>query len=403
MPIDTLDAAAWKLVSNLDATWNANGGKNYGWGTVATEPQTLTANAILAVYKLQQGDQSLTKDYYLVTGDVYHGIQGSPTSPASNWVSVGFYANYMKLRISSGSPETRVTSFGPNSTIEDVTISFSVGGELSGEVEEKGGKIGGSINASVGISFTASEVSFAARPATGSVEWHTSLPHVGWISPASPANPGRTSYAGYIWNPAVIFEVPQGKVPALGGQLEVDFEFNWTRGIRKRSFTPILDLVYQPVGSATPAVEGTKTVPTILETLHSLAKGPKTTGQTDTFLAALLQTGLAKAFGDSNLEQFVIAPTNATIEAYFEANPAVALAASSLANQRWLEDWIAERVISLPPKYAWQTTLSKMKQTMASNGDWYDCADGTLFVSDCYEPDVKLKAGLNDVISGAAA
>ncbi|WEZ82601.1 hypothetical protein P6U16_16250 [Rhizobium sp. 32-5/1] len=83
MPIDTLDAAAWKLVGNLDANWNANGGSDYGWGTVATEPQTLTANAVLAVYKLQQGDQSLTKDYYLVTGDVYHGIQGSPQAPAA--------------------------------------------------------------------------------------------------------------------------------------------------------------------------------------------------------------------------------------------------------------------------------------------------------------------------------
>lgn len=401
MPIDTLDAAAWKLVGNLDANWNANGGSDYGWGTVATEPQTLTANAVLAVYKLQQGDQSLTKDYYLVTGDVYHGIQGSPTSPGSNWVSVGFYANYMKLRISSGSPETRLTSFGPNSTIEEVAISFSVGGELGVEREEGKTKVGASINTSVGISFTASEVSFAARPATGSIEWHTSLPHVGWISPAVPANPGRTSYAGYIWNPAVIFEVPQGKVPALSGQLEVDFEFNWTRGIRKRSFTPVLDLVYQPVAGKIGATDSAGTLPTILETLHRLARGPETAGKTDTFLAALLQTGLAGAFGDSNLEQFVIAPTNTAIEAYFEANPSVALAASSLANQRWLTDWVTERVISLPPKSAWQTTLAKIKAAAVGNGEWYDCADGTLFVSDCYAPDAKLKAGLGDMITGA--
>lgn len=192
-------------------------------------------------------------------------------------------------------------------------------------------------------------------------------------------------------------------MPALSGQLEVDFEFNWTRGIRKRSFTPVLDLVYQPVAGKTGATDSAKTLPTILQTLHSLAKGPDAPGKTDTFLSALLQTGLAGAFGDSNLEQFVIAPTNAAIEAYFEANPSVALAASSLANQRWLTDWVTERVFSLPPKSAWQTTLAKMKSANASNGEWYDCADGTLFVSDCYEPDAKLKAGLNDMISGAAA
>lgn len=76
MPIETLNPEVWKLVGTLNGEWKTNGGKDFGWGTVKTSSQTLTANALLSVYKLMRGNQNLTRDYYLVVGDVYHGIQG---------------------------------------------------------------------------------------------------------------------------------------------------------------------------------------------------------------------------------------------------------------------------------------------------------------------------------------
>ena len=319
MPIETLNPEVWKLVGTLNGEWKTNGGKDFGWGTVKTSSQTLTANALLSVYKLMRGNQNLTRDYYLVVGDVYHGIQGSPSTPSSNWVSVGFYANHMKLRLETNSQQARLVTFGPNSTVEQATISFSIGGELSAEYSKEGPKGGASLSANVGVSFTASEVSFAARPATQSIEWQARLPHVGWVSAGVPANPGRPSYAGYIWNAAAIIEVPQGATPNFKGRFEVDFEFNWTRGIRKRSFTPEIDLVYQSLTrTGTSDIEVIPPLPTILETLRSLASSTGRDGKTDTFLAALENSRVIDALGDSNLDQIVIAPTNLAVQTYFD-------------------------------------------------------------------------------------
>nr|CAD6408901.1 hypothetical protein REQ54_00464 [Rhizobium sp. Q54] len=395
MPIETLNPDVWKLVGHLDGTWTANGGENYGWGSVPTESQTLTAAAILPVYKLQQGDQSQLKDYYLVAGDTYHGIQGSPSNPSANWVSVGFYANYMNLEIRCTTPGARVLTFGPNSTVEQATISFSIGGELSVEGGTEGGKAGGSLSASVGVSFTASEVSFAARPATRSISWRASLPGVGWLGPAVPPNPARPSYAGYLWNPAVIFELPQGQTPALEGTFLVDFEYNWTRGIRKRAFDKPIALSYQPEKHA---IDAEAKLPTILERLTELGATPGTPGRTDTFLAALRSSGAIKGFDDSNVKLLVIAPTNQAIEGYFSANPTVAAAAVSPANARWLEDFLGERIKPLGGGTLSSDTLARLRKATTSQGEWFDCADGTLHLTDEYEVDANLLSTADQVL-----
>ncbi|MGF6173775.1 hypothetical protein [Ensifer sp. 4252] len=404
MPIETLNPEVWKLVGTLNGEWRTNGGKDFGWGTVKTSSQTLTANALLSVYKLMHGDQNLTRDYYLVAGDVYHGIQGSPSNPSSNWISVGFYANHMTLRIEATSAQARLLTFGPNSTVEQATISFSIGGELSAENSSEGPKAGASLSANVGVSFTASEVSFAARPGSRSIEWHTSLPHVGWVSSGMPANPGRPSYAGYIWNPAVIIEVPQGVVPNLKGRFEVDFEYNWTRGIRKRSFTPGIDLIYQSLTkTAADDVQEELPLPTILETLRSLAATTGRDGKTDTFLMALERSRVIDAVGDSNLDQIVIAPTNMAIQNYFDSHPQTALEAVSPQNQSWLDTWIAERVISTPANSIEVAKLSTSVKGIATmTGEWFECADGLLLVTDTYEVVPGLRSALQNLLSKAA-
>lgn len=404
MPIETLNPEVWKLVGTLNGEWRANGGKDFGWGTVKTSSQTLTANALLSVYKLMRGNQNLTRDYYLIAGDVYHGIQGSPSKPSSNWVSVGFYANHMKLQLETTSAQARLTTFGPNSTVEQATISFSIGGELSAEYGKEGPKGIASLSANVGVSFTASEVSFAARPATQSIEWQARLPHVGWVSPGMPANPGRPSYAGYIWNAAAIIEVPQGTMPNLKGRFEVDFEYNWTRGVRKRSFTPMIDLVYQSlISTGADQAQEELRLPTILETLRSLAATTGRDGKTDTFLMALEQSRVIDALGDSNLDQIVIAPTNTAIQTYFDDHPQTALEAASPANQAWLDSWVAARVIATPPNAIEAARLSaSVKSVAGMAGEWFECADGLLLVTDSYEVAPGLRNALQSLFSKAA-
>lgn len=397
MPIESLNPDVWKLVGQMDGSSSHSGGKNFGPGSVPTASQTLTAAAILPVYKLLQGDQSQARDYYLVTGDVYHGIQGSPADPSSNWLSVGFYANYMNLELRCTTPGARLTTFGPNSSVEQATISFSIGGELSGEGGTEGGKGSASLSASVGVSFTASEVSFATRPSTTSISWRTDLPGVGWIGPG-PLNTARPSYAGYMWNPAVIFEVPQGVVPDLQGEFVVDFQYNYTRGIPARWFTNPISLQYKIDGIAASAKPQ---LPTILERLGELTATNGMPGQTDTFLTALHRSGVVSGFGDSTVELLVVAPTNKAIEAYLAAHPAIAAAAVSPANARWLEDFLVERILPLSVGKSGSAALAQLKKATTTPGEWLPCADGILHLSDEFEVDPGLMSAAREILQAA--
>jgi hypothetical protein len=386
MPIDKLDPEVWKLVGRLEGLWAQEGGDDFGWGSVPTKTQGLTAAANMGVYKLMQRDQSLVKDYYLVTGDVYHGIQNSPNDPESNWVSVGFYANYMNLKIWSTSIGGRVYSFGPNSTVNTSNIGFSVGGNLSANFSEKnGGSGGGQLNAAVNISFTASEVSFRASPSRSSVEWRVALPRVGWLGPAVPANPGRASYGGYVCTPAIIFEVDQGAFMMLSGQLEVDFEYNWTRGIRKRALTPNVTLQYTRDGKPLQDAGAGTRLPTILEKLQEFAASEGRDGETDSFLSVLGRLGLTTSFGDSTLQQLVVAPTNKAIERHFDAHPTLALKWSGVQANRWWEDWIDMRIHNMHPKSAVNpAVIAVLRNALSGSDRLFECADGILVITEDY-------------------
>lgn len=400
MPIEQLNPDVWKLVGRMDGQWSDSGGDDFGWGTVPTKIQKLTAAANLGVYKLMQGDQSLVKDYYLVAGDVFHGVQGSPQTPESNWVSVGFYANYMSLKLFAQSKGTKVHTFGPNSSVETANVGFSLGGGLSGGISEKDGASGQvGLNASVSVSFSASEVSFRASPAMTSVEWFARLPHVGWLGAAVPANPGIASYGGYLWNPAVIFEVPQGQPLVVAGSLEVDFEYNWTRGIRKRSFTPVVALSYHADGKPVSAAEPPPSLPTILEQLRTLTASAGQDGETDTFLSVLDRLDLTSSFGDSTLEQIVIAPTNAAVERYFSAHPRLSLEWSGVQASRWWNDWIGGRIHNMQPGGSASPAVMAGVRNALSEGDRiYRCADGLLIVTDDYELPRSLSATLGKLV-----
>ncbi|WP_122260902.1 hypothetical protein [Ornithinimicrobium cerasi] len=383
------DPGVWRQVGRLDGLQKVrDGGDDFGWGTVPTKKQQLTFSGEIGVYKLVRTAATLEDDFYLLVGTVFHGISGSPDKPEANWVSVGFFANYHSLVISSPTPHAKVVEFGPNSTVEQVSVSFTLGGSVGGgggvgpDGPEGSAEIG--LNASVGVSFSSDSVRFAARPTLSSMEWRTDLPGVGFVSPAVPANPFRASYAGYEWSPALIYRVPVGADFKVTATLSVDFEYDWTRGITARSFTDSVTSSYPPAAEeATTGVEGQQPPSmTILETLRSLAsQGPGQPGQTDTFLAALESDWLTDAFGDSNLQTLVIVPTNQAIADYLDAHPDVALQSGGPLSPRWLSEWLSRHLFNIVPV----TTGPDLDQAGMPPGEYIACTDGLICLTDRFD------------------
>lgn len=394
MPVD-LDPSVWQLVGRLDGDWSRRGHPDFGWGTVATANQTLSASAKLSIYKLVRGDQSRVSDYYMVAGDVFHGIQGAPRDPAANWVSVGYYARYMSLRLVGKTPGARLYNFGPNSTVETATVGFSIGANLgvNGNAADGPGADAG-VNASVSVSFTASEVSFRSAPSVASIEWYARLPHVGWLGPALPANPGQASCGGYLWNPVAIFEVPEGQPLLVAGSLEVEFEFDWTRGIAADIQMATISLNGGPGGSL-PLADSSERLPTIVEQLYMLASGEGQKGETDTFLSVLERLKLLKSFGNSALDQTVFVPRNSAITKYLSEHQDLALQWSGVQANGWWNDWIEKRIVNLPPKSSnHSSAIVSLKKALATADKYYHCSDGLLVLTDDYERSELLAASL---------
>jgi hypothetical protein len=390
MSYDPPNPGIWERIGTVPGgEWSKKGGDNFGWGTVPTEKQELTFSGNLIVYRLGQKVPGLNSDYYLVAGTIFHGISGSPSNPASNWVSVGFYSNYHSLVLRCTTPGARVLEFGPNSTVEQVSVSFTIGGSLTGEAGGgPDGPSGGAslgIEASVGVSFSSEAVRFAARPTLSSMEWRVDLPGVGFVSPGVPANPFRASYAGYLWNPAAIFKVPEGAPFSLGADLSVDFEYNWTRGITKRHFTDTLPLSFTHPAVGAEALEAAPR-PTILETLRELcAPGSGADGDADTFLAALESDWLKSTFGDSNLETLVVVPTNQAIEGYLTEHPDVALESGGPLGPRWLSTWLMDHMRNLVPVSDDQRARLEARATADSGNRTFFCSDGIVVLTDDFD------------------
>lgn len=393
MTYEIEDPGVWQRQGLLSGpSWSRDGGSDFGWGTVPTKRQQLTYSGELTTYKLVRNIKDPTSDYYLVAGTVFHGITGSPSDPSSNWVSVGFFSNYHSLKFSSSTPGAKLLEFGPNSTVEQVSVSFSIGGSLGGTAgADSTGPTGeGSlqVNASVGVSFTSEAVRFAARPSLNTMEWRVDLPGVGFVSPAVPANPLRASYAGYLWNPAVIYRVPAGAPFAVTADLVVDFEYDWTRGITARHFNEPVTLVWPPVAAEdvgrAESADGVELL-TLLETLRSLCStGASDPGQADTFVAAIDAQGLTSSFGESRVSTLLVVPTNQAIKTYLEEHPQTALESGGPLTGRWVSRWLEEHMYNMEGTPADGQARLAAAGGAVPQGRYIPCSDGAILLTDSF-------------------
>jgi hypothetical protein len=205
-----------------------------GWRqAVPTARQQLSGSLRLVGYRLVAAS-SAAGDFYAISGSMSHGVTGAPDDPSKNWVSVGYYGLDMSLRIDMvGHPEHDVLwDAGPTSTVGSNSVSFNIGGNLSGGVFAGETILQGGVSAGFGTSFASPDVAMAMSQAAGqAVSWRVSLPKVGFISPGSPANPKPASYSGYTWYFGAIYAVARGAGLRLSVHPTVRWEYDYTRGI----------------------------------------------------------------------------------------------------------------------------------------------------------------------------
>lgn len=211
-----------------------------GWrGAIDTEHQKLSGALRLTGYKLKsQNDKA---DFYSIFGSLTHGVShaGGAYNPATNWVSVGYYATRMSLSIElqNDSPGCEIWDSGPTSTVGSDTTGFNIGGSLSGGTFAGEPVLSAGVSGSFSASYSSPSVTFASAQVGDVVRWDVSMPGVGYISPANPANPREPSYAGYKWYYGVIYAVPKGHGFSIAVSPTIVWEFDYTRGISNNTKT----------------------------------------------------------------------------------------------------------------------------------------------------------------------
>ena len=205
-----------------------------GWrGAIDTENQRLSADLRLTTYQLVS--ESTSWDFFAAFGSLTHGVLHSemPYVPSRNWVSVGYYATEMSVVLDlAGHPEKAVVwDAGPTSTVGQNSVGFNIGGNLSGGSFAGEPIIQAGVSGSFGATFSSPDVRFATSQVGQLTRWDVSLPGVGYVSPAVPANPEGPSYAGYKWYFGAIYAVPKGDGFRLSVRPTVKWEFDYTRGI----------------------------------------------------------------------------------------------------------------------------------------------------------------------------
>jgi hypothetical protein len=412
MAIAFSDPTAWQFAGAKVANKARDGyPSNPLFGAVPTSIQKMNTNCSCMVYKLKESlDRS--KAYYLVSVNCRHGINGNPAFPADNWASVGYYAVFQQLVLKCKNPNSALYQSGPDSTVEQAEIGFSLGGSLSGEIGDKS-NIGAGFNAGVSFSFSASEVSFTARPMEKEVSWFVRLPYVGWLSGGVPANPGNASYGGYEWEAAAIFSIQGPSNPIMiEAEFSTGFRYDWTRGTLWDQWYAVSNISgnfnWTPPVEETSAISvvekrnvstaetialpspGTTDEFTILETLRKMCAivgGPEVDqkdGITDTFVAAIELCGIDREMGSLDACTVVVALTNKAWERFFSQSKGLQkYRVIGPGSQELFYNQIASYMVSLPSKLRKEAN-SEVRKLAANDEDisFYECRDGFLILYD---------------------
>ncbi len=227
----------------LQNTQNGRGNLSWFTGAIDTSDQQMSSMLNMTGYKL--ASQAKLHDFYSVYGSFSHAVShaGGSYNPSRNIVSVGYYATQMILNLELLTPEGQIWDAGPGSTVGSNSTGFNIGANLSGG--SFGGEpiLTGGVSGSFSANFASPDVKFAESMFPNHVQWNVSLPGVGYVSPGVPANPESPSYAGYDWYFGAIFVVPAGSTFALSVNTQVDWNFDYTRGItndcRKANLTQV--------------------------------------------------------------------------------------------------------------------------------------------------------------------
>lgn len=222
-----------------------SGRKNYlDRNVVKTHKQRLHAHLIVTPYRPQkQNDPKY--DYYAFTGHFTHSVAHSPTHPVKNWLSVGYYAQFMKLNISIDGTHGQFVDYGPATSTGSSTTGFSIGGDLAVSLgTDLSGKA--AISGGWSTSHTVSDVTVIARPTKDMLNWRVELPCVNFLSAGIPANPYAASYGSFTFRFAFIAKFEKGHKPAFQVDPKVQWVFDYTRGIHADYKTWHPDLEWKP-------------------------------------------------------------------------------------------------------------------------------------------------------------
>jgi hypothetical protein len=193
------------------------------------------------------------------------------------------------------------------------------------------------------------------------------------MAPAVPANPGRSSYNGFSWNPGIIFAVPVTENFKIKVRHEVEWEYDYTRGItcynyRAAKASDSLEFKADKIshyvlstdkvhlkmadGSSQDYRTGEKSLPFMLEKIEELA------GTEDCRLATLYSaiklTNFLRGVDSTSFKTVLFAPTNRAFEDLINTQVPSSFDLFGPDSVHYVRDLLSRLVYNIPGKFSEQ-------------------------------------------------
>lgn len=214
-------------MSKVNLVFTENGQAHEHAGTVYEKQQAVKAAVDFELVRVEEG---LYKIKGIMSHSIYHNDRPH-YRPTPNWLSVGYYARNMLLEFTVDDNKGDWHAVSPLTSVG--THSETAGFTASGTGSANSSGLAG-FNAST--AFSAADVQVISKNACyggqNKAVWEVQLPHVGFLSPARPANPRPASYGGFSFE----FEVGLRTRNAAGAvnilcKPSVIWLYDYTRGI----------------------------------------------------------------------------------------------------------------------------------------------------------------------------